>query len=43
MAGPFGFPWSTFAAVLVIAGSIVTAIVWALLWSDHGDPGEGGS
>ncbi len=29
MAGPLGLPWSTFAALLVIAASIVIAIVWA--------------
>jgi hypothetical protein len=29
MAGPLGFPWSTFAAVLVIAASIVIALVFA--------------
>ncbi len=43
MPGPFGFPWSTFAAVLVIAASIVFSIVWALLSSDHDDPDEGGT
>lgn len=28
---PFGFDWMTFAAVLVTAGTIIAAIVWALV------------
>lgn len=27
---PFGLPWSTFGAFLVLAGSVLLAIVWAL-------------
>jgi len=30
MPGPFGFPWSTFAAAIVIAASVVIAVVFAL-------------
>lgn len=29
MSGPFGFPWSTFAALLVVAGSIAVSVIWA--------------
>jgi len=32
--GPFGLPWLTFGALLVVAASIVIAIVWALASSD---------
>jgi hypothetical protein len=31
MPGPLGFPWGTFAALLVLAGSIIAAIVYALV------------
>lgn len=31
MPGPLGFPWGTFVALIVIAGSIVTALVYALV------------
>ena len=27
--GPFGLPWSTFGALVVVAASIVISIVWA--------------
>jgi hypothetical protein len=30
MTGPFALPWLTFAAILVIAGSIIGAIVWGV-------------
>ena len=29
MTGPFGFPWSTFAALLVVIGSIAVSVIWA--------------
>jgi hypothetical protein len=39
--GPFGLPWPTFGAVLVIAVSVVISIVWAMLCSDSdGGPRE---
>jgi heme/copper-type cytochrome/quinol oxidase subunit 2 len=28
--GPFHLPWNTFLAFLVIVGSVILAIVWAL-------------
>jgi hypothetical protein len=28
---PFGLPWSTFAAFLVLGATIVLAVVWAWL------------
>jgi len=28
--GPFGLPWLTFGALLVVVASIVISIVWAL-------------
>jgi hypothetical protein len=31
MNGPFHCPWLTFAAVLVAFGSVLAAIIWALL------------
>mgnify|MGYP006294017859 CR=1 FL=1 len=34
MSGPMGIPWSTFGAFLVVVGSIVLAIVWALRSGD---------
>ncbi len=27
--GPFGLPWLTFTALLVVAASIVLAVLWA--------------
>jgi hypothetical protein len=30
MTSPFGLPWPTFSALLVIAVSVVISIVWAL-------------
>jgi len=32
--GPFGLPWLTFGALLVVVASIVISIVWALASSD---------
>lgn len=37
---PFNLPWSTFGAFVVLAATIVLAVVWAL-WDrarDGGDP-----
>jgi len=31
MSGPLGFPWGTFAALIVLVGSIATALVYALV------------
>ena len=28
---PFHLPWSTFSAMLLLAGAILLAIVWALI------------
>ena len=28
---PFHLPWSTFAAFLVLGGTIILAVVWALI------------
>ncbi len=28
---PFGFDWTTFAALLVTAATIVASIIWALI------------
>lgn len=33
---PLGFAWSTFAAILVTAGSVVAAIIWAVLAKSKG-------
>ncbi len=30
MKALFGMPWSTFGAVLVLVGTIVLALVWAI-------------
>lgn len=35
--GPFGLPWSTFSSLLVVAASVVIAIVWAALQTGRGD------
>ena len=37
--GPFGLPWLTFSALLVVAASVVISIVWALRQSGS----DGGS
>ena len=31
--GPFGLPWLTFGALLVVAASVVISILWAVLSS----------
>lgn len=42
MSGPFGFPWSTFAALLVVAGSIAVSVIWAArVGSDDGKEQKG--
>jgi len=33
MTAPFGFSWGTFAAILVVAGTIALAIIWSMLAS----------
>jgi hypothetical protein len=38
---PFGLPWPTFSAILVILASVVIAVVWAASVRDN-DDGEGG-
>jgi hypothetical protein len=37
---PFGLPWPTFSAILVILASVVIAVVWAV--GVHDDDGKGG-
>jgi len=29
--GPFRLPWGTFASILVVGGSILLAVLWAML------------
>lgn len=31
--GPFGLPWATFGALLVVAASVVVSLLWAVLSS----------
>ena len=38
--GPFGLPWLTFSALLVVAASIAIAIVWAIWFSGAGGGGD---
>jgi hypothetical protein len=39
--GPFGLPWSTFGAVLVIVASVIISIIWAVFCSgSNGGPHE---
>ena len=39
--GPFGLPWPTFGALVVVAASIVISIVWAVWFSGtDGGPNE---
>jgi hypothetical protein len=40
MEGPMGLPWSTLAALVVVAGSIVVAVVWAFITRDGGGRGD---
>jgi hypothetical protein len=41
MSGPFGFPWSTFSALIVVAASVVLAVVWSILTGRRGGgPGD---
>lgn len=34
--GPFGLPWLTFGALLVVAASVVISVVWAVWFSGSG-------
>ena len=40
MDGPFGLPWSTFSAFLVIVFSVAVAAVWSVLSRGGGDGDE---
>jgi hypothetical protein len=42
MGGPFGFSWGTFAALLVVAGTVLLAIVWAIVTARRDRDGGGG-
>ncbi len=42
MTGPFGFSWGTFAALLVVAGTVLLAIVWAVMTAMRDDDTGGG-
>jgi len=42
MTAPFGFSWGTFAAILVVAGTIALAIIWSALSSRRGNGEEDG-
>jgi len=35
IVGPFRLPWGTFASFLVVAGSILLAVLWAVLSHDN--------
>jgi hypothetical protein len=41
MPGPLGFPWGTFAALIVLAGSVVAAIVYAVAAGRSSGKGDG--
>jgi hypothetical protein len=41
MPGPLGFPWGTFAALIVLAGSVVAAVVYAAATGRSSDKGDG--
>jgi hypothetical protein len=34
--GPFGLPWLTFGALVVIVASVVISIIWAVSSSESG-------
>ena len=36
--GPFGLPWLTFGALLVVAASVIISIVWSV-WFSGSDGG----
>jgi len=38
--GPFGLPWLTFSALLVVAASIATSIAWAVWFSGSDGGGD---
>ncbi len=31
MSGPFNCPWLTFTAILVALGSVLAAVIWAVI------------
>ena len=35
IVGPFRLPWGTFASFLVVAGSVLLAVLWAVLSRDN--------
>jgi hypothetical protein len=39
MTAALGLPWSTFSALLVVVGSVVVAVVWAVA-AGNGDGGD---
>lgn len=41
MSGPLGFPWGTFAALIVLVGSVVAAIVYAAVTGRSSGKGDG--
>lgn len=41
MSGPLGFPWGTFAALLVVAGSVAAAVVYAAMTGRSPGRGDG--
>lgn len=38
--GPFGLPWLTFGALLVVVASVVISIAWAVWFSGSGGGGD---
>ncbi len=38
--GPFGLPWLTFSALLVVVASIAIAITWAVWFSGSDGGGD---
>jgi hypothetical protein len=42
VTGPFGLPWPTFSALIVILLSVAIAVVWSLATGRDDGPGGGG-
>jgi hypothetical protein len=40
LPGPFGLPWSTFSAIIVVVLSIALAVVWAIAAGGDGKGGD---